>query len=396
MYLNIEGTHHPLMREMYFSETDVADFAVHDACPGCRSRAEPELLCRLGQPSWSVQVALVQCGGCELVYYRNPPTAAFMDGFYRKIWNQALGERAERKPVASKKSSPRMAALFADIGIGGDRRSVLDVGCGIGKLLAGLRDQGYDDLWGTELSPWRVAVSALRFPGRIFEGGYQAIPARHRFGAIFANHVVEHLPSPADALERLAHHLEPGGIIAITVPDSREEPILNQVLFLPHLHSFSRRSLVALGRTAGFSCLFWRGARWQENTAVFFRDVGDIAPVDGRFEDAEARPENGRQQQRFLDPWQQNAAGRYRYLTLRIEQTDRARRRRGWGEISGGELFAARLRSVVGRGLDSLPIDGLRFAILGKRGYLRLRQDSADGPIPCFGAPANRGVFHIK
>ena len=83
-------------------------------------------------------------------------------------------------------------------------------------------------------------------------------------------------------------------------------------------------------------------------------------------------------------------------MTLRIEQSDGARRRHGWGEISGGELVAARLRSLAGRGLDRLPIDGLRLAILGKRGYLRLRQESADGPIPCFGAPGNRGVFHIK
>ncbi len=396
MYLNIEGTHHPLMREMYFSETEVADFAVHDACPSCRGRAEPEVLCLLGQPSWSVRVALVQCDGCELIYYRNPPTAEFITGFYQKTWNRAHGEHTERAPVATKKSSPRMAALFADIGIGRDRRSVLDVGCGTGKLLAGLRDQGYDDLWGTELSPWRVAVSALRFPGRIFEGGYQAIPAARRFGAIFSNHVVEHLPSPAEALERLAQHLEPGGIIAITVPDSREEPILNQVLFLPHLHSFSRRSLVALGRTAGFTCLFWRGARWLETTAVFFRDAGDIAPAAGRFETAEARPEGGRQLQRFRNPWQASATGRRRYLTLRIARSDRARRRRGWGEISGVELVAARLASLAGQGLDSLPIDGLRLAILGKRGYLRLRQESADGPIPCFGAPGNRGVFHIK
>ncbi len=83
-------------------------------------------------------------------------------------------------------------------------------------------------------------------------------------------------------------------------------------------------------------------------------------------------------------------------MTLQIEHTDRARRRRGRGEISGEELFAAEPRSVVGQGLDSLPIDGLRLAIPGKRGYLRLRQEFADGPIPCLGAPGNRGAFHIK
>ena len=94
-----------------------------------------------------------------------------------------LCHSASDLPVASKKSSPRMAALFADLGLAPAGRSVLDVGCGNGKLLAGLRDSGYDDLWGTELSPWRVAVSALRFPDRIFEGGYAAIPEAQRFAA---------------------------------------------------------------------------------------------------------------------------------------------------------------------------------------------------------------------
>ena len=52
---------------------------------------------------------------------------------------------------------------------------------------------------------------------------------------------------------------------------------------------------------------------------MFFRDTGDIGPAEGRFEDAETGPEEGRQQQRFLDPWSGKATGRPRYPTLRID-----------------------------------------------------------------------------
>ncbi|MCH8884810.1 MAG: methyltransferase domain-containing protein, partial [SAR324 cluster bacterium] len=97
-------------------------------------------------------------------------------------------------------------------------------GCGgaddatsIGSLMAGLSDAGYTDVWGAEMSPYRVAMCEARFPGRIFAGGYKGVPDERRFDVILANHVLEHIYSPSQAIEWMAGHLNERGVILITV-----------------------------------------------------------------------------------------------------------------------------------------------------------------------------------
>lgn len=395
----IEQFVHPFIHEVPISEAEASEFPVYENCPCCRSAGTPEPLVHLGTSEWDQKLTLVQCPECELIYYRNPPSADFITRYYQEQWNQSVGENLGKPVKAVTKSSPRMANLMADLGCDPDRHSVLDVGCGNGKLMAGLAAAGFSDLWGTEASPHRVAVCEARFPGHIFAGGYDGIPADRKFDVIYSNHVVEHFHNPADGLERLAEHLTETGIIAITVPDAWEESVPYQVLFLPHLHSFCARSLKLMGEQYGLSCLFWKGARWEELTVIYYRDPGHIKPVPGRFLAFEQLPErsSGSQIDRIRAPWQSNQTeGSTAYLTLLRAEGNTGQRQKGYADLTGLRRIAA----IAFKGLDLIlrkaKLDKLRLYLIGKRGYVRVRRNSEAGQIPVIGMRGKRAAFFVK
>jgi len=93
---------------------------------------------------------------------------------------------------------------------------VLDVGCGPGWFLAAL-----DSNWekhGCELS--KLAAEAAADKGTIFCGDILDAPYQNEmFDLIFCHHVIEHLPKPEQALERLRTFLKPGGKLILGTPD---------------------------------------------------------------------------------------------------------------------------------------------------------------------------------
>ncbi len=215
---------------------------------------------------------VVQCKNCDHLYYANPPGEDWFANFYRSEWNSDRGENADAYLTASSAIKTTPARLLADAEIADRGLRMLEIGCGTGDMMAGLQQTGFSDLYGTEASDYRAAMSALRFPHRVFRGGYSAVPSGLMFDFIFSHHVMEHIHNPHEAMKWMVARLSKGGIIAITVPDAACEPLLNQILFIPHLHSFSHRSLIKMGESLGLKTLFWKGANSPyELTAVFHR-----------------------------------------------------------------------------------------------------------------------------
>jgi SAM-dependent methyltransferase len=100
------------------------------------------------------------------------------------------------------------------------RGALLDVGSWVGFLLAEARDRGWDVV-GVEPSDFASAYARDRLGLDVRTGdlGTADLDGR-RFDAVVLGDVIEHLPRPGEALDRIATLLAPGGAICLMVPDA--------------------------------------------------------------------------------------------------------------------------------------------------------------------------------
>ena len=98
------------------------------------------------------------------------------------------------------------------------RGRLLDVGCATGKFLGQMRAMGWS-VAGLEVDP-EAARKAKTITPDVFVGDpVDALFAPASFDVITAFHVIEHLPSPREALGRMLGWLAPGGVIIVEVPN---------------------------------------------------------------------------------------------------------------------------------------------------------------------------------
>jgi SAM-dependent methyltransferase len=135
---------------------------------------------------------------------------------------------------------------------------LLDVGCGSGDWLVGMRGLGWS-VEGTDpdIAATRAAAEqgVTAFCGFLEE---RRFPDDH-FDVVCLNHVIEHLSSPLETLEECYRVLKPGGRLVVATPntDSWSHRVFRgswRGLEPPrHLHLFSRSSLSRAMRSAGFN-----------------------------------------------------------------------------------------------------------------------------------------------
>ena len=104
------------------------------------------------------------------------------------------------------------------------RGKALDVGCGYGGFLSAFGKQGFE-AHGIEIDPHlaklaRMNLTDASFVHQIFEGDlFGEGPRLGTYDLITMNDVLEHLPDPIFAFNHLAKMLNPGGMLAIYMPN---------------------------------------------------------------------------------------------------------------------------------------------------------------------------------
>lgn len=96
--------------------------------------------------------------------------------------------------------------------------AILEVGCGSGLFLRYLEHHGYD-VEGVEISKTDVDYARDEFSLRVFHGTLETLDLPNgRYDGVILHHVLEHIPTPAEVLGRIAAMLKGGGWVIVGLP----------------------------------------------------------------------------------------------------------------------------------------------------------------------------------
>jgi 2-polyprenyl-3-methyl-5-hydroxy-6-metoxy-1,4-benzoquinol methylase len=155
-----------------------------------------------------------------------------------------------------------------------DAQRVLDLGCAEAVFAATVKERTGAEVWGIEFDP-EAAERARAVIDRVLVGDADAqiaeLPDTY-FDAVICNDILEHLVDPGATLKRLRRKLKPEGVIVASIPNIRYAPALSKVVFRKdfpqddegifdrtHLRFFTRKSIVRLFETAGFTMRRMKG-----------------------------------------------------------------------------------------------------------------------------------------
>jgi SAM-dependent methyltransferase len=132
-------------------------------------------------------------------------------------------------------------------------RSLLEVGCGTGFVLAGL-ERAFPELRlvGAELFPTGLKVAAERAPrAELLQADARRLPYEDEFDLIGTFDVLEHIEEDEDVLREIHRSLHPNGGLLATVP---QHPRLWSEVddFSRHVRRYRRPELLAKLRRTGF------------------------------------------------------------------------------------------------------------------------------------------------
>ena len=157
----------------------------------------------------------VRCAGCGIVSLSPLPTPAEIEAHHEASYRDgryAAFVAAETVRVAIARHRLAFLRLLAPEG------PWLDVGCSTAAFIAELARAGRA-AEGLELSEAAVAQGRAR-GFTVHRGAAETFTPAHRYAAVTAFDVLEHLPDPLAFVRQALTWLVPGGLLALTLPDA--------------------------------------------------------------------------------------------------------------------------------------------------------------------------------
>ncbi len=202
---------------------------------------------------------LVRCQQCGLIYLNPRPTRREMERYYPPDYEPyAQGVEGAKGFISNLDYRYGIAKRCRVITKRKRPGRILDVGCGVGHFLNGMKQRGWR-VFGTEVSKEAAAYARKRFDLEIFVGPLEQteFPAAY-FDAVTLWHVLEHLHDPLATLREINRLLKDDGLLVFAIPNwhSVDARLFGKYwagLDMPrHLYVFPRPALKELLAKSGF------------------------------------------------------------------------------------------------------------------------------------------------
>ena len=210
----------------------------------------------------SKRADIVTCSSCGITYLRTRPTQEKMYEIYQGYANDTSHMRPPDTVAAAKNAGLRRQYLVDEIEGVSNRKGIwLDVGCGWGALLDEARGRGYSPQ-GIEITrncqdfataQFHIPVSNAQFLDSKIDAASCSV--------VSMVHVLEHLPYPKQALEKVFNILEPDGVFCGIVPNIASycaEHLKDNWVWLDPQHHYvhyTPDTLTAVLKNAGFTII---------------------------------------------------------------------------------------------------------------------------------------------
>jgi SAM-dependent methyltransferase len=164
--------------------------------------------------------------------------------------------------------------------------SFLDVGCGLGAHLLTFHEMGFDVV-GIDLSPYQVDYVKQHIELPVSLSSLEEYQPSHRFDCILASHVIEHVASPHEFIDKILVLLSPDGMLLIETPfltDWGLEP--DRYYDIYHSLFFDHFTLGLLGAAHGLQprgithITYRQGTMYHVYMLISFTRTGNGAGVD--------------------------------------------------------------------------------------------------------------------
>lgn len=194
------------------------------------------------------------CANCMHWFAHPEPDSALLDRYYLETYSQQRRRYFGEPYYVLMQRRAAAQVMFIKRHIGNRNTQcvplrgwkVLDMGCGVGALIAALQREGADAI-GYDSDPIAIEVGQSRWQANVHVSTSNELDSlRGSFDLLCMSHLVEHLPDIKDSLSNIMQVVRPGGWVFIEVPNCFAEMFKSNVDTESHLHFFTRKSLIWL------------------------------------------------------------------------------------------------------------------------------------------------------
>ena len=219
---------------------------------------------------------IVRCTHCGHMQLAHTPSDAELLPLYEDAEaDHYIAEEAGQRATA--------AAALDLIEAHAERGRLLDLGCWVGFLLAEARDRGWQ-VQGVEPSSFASSYAREQLGLPVLRADlFAAELPEAAFDAVVLGDVIEHLPDPGAALDRIAALLRPGGVVYLALPDAgsalaRRMGARWWSVIPTHVQYFTRRSLATMLRRHGYEPLRAQTAPKTFSVRYYVWRLGGYSP----------------------------------------------------------------------------------------------------------------------